>query len=190
MATKKTARKAPAKRAPARSAKATPAKSTSSSRSSKPAAKASAKAKPPARAKAPARARKGLQLSGVGASLTVNDIQKSLAWYCDVIGFMPGEKWEVDGQLRGVELFAGESMFMIGQDDWKKGRDRKKGEGVRFYCATTQDVDKLASGIKQRGGTLDQEPTDQMWGMRDFGVTDPDGYKITIGKELKKARKR
>ena len=44
-------------------------------------------------------------------------------------------------------------MFMIGQDDWKKGRDRVKGEGFRLYCQTTQDVDRLAEGIKARGGT-------------------------------------
>jgi len=37
-----------------------------------------------------------------------------------------------------------------------------------------------------RGGTLDQPPTDQEWGMRDFSLTDPDGFKITIGRETKK----
>jgi uncharacterized glyoxalase superfamily protein PhnB len=75
---------------------------------------------------------------------------------------------------------------MLGQDDWKKGRDRKKGEGFRIYCTTSQDVDALAKGIVARGGTLDQAPRDQEWGMRDFSLSDPDGFKITIAKELKK----
>jgi uncharacterized glyoxalase superfamily protein PhnB len=75
---------------------------------------------------------------------------------------------------------------MIGQDDWKKGRDRKKGEGFRLYCTTTQDVDALAEGIVARGGKLDQGPRDQPWGMRDFALTDPDGFKITIGADAKK----
>jgi uncharacterized glyoxalase superfamily protein PhnB len=70
---------------------------------------------------------------------------------------------------------------MIGQDDWQKGRDRKKGEGFRIYCTTTQDVDVLAAAIKKRGGRLDSEPVDQPWGSRDFSLTDPDGFKITIG---------
>jgi uncharacterized glyoxalase superfamily protein PhnB len=80
----------------------------------------------------------------------------------------------------------GDVSFMLGQDDWKKGRDRIKGVGVRVYCITMQDVDKIAAGIKARGGSLAQEPTDQPWGMRDFAFEDPDGYKITIGAPLKK----
>jgi uncharacterized glyoxalase superfamily protein PhnB len=75
---------------------------------------------------------------------------------------------------------------MLGQDDWKKGRDRAKGQGVRLYCETTQDVDALARQIRERGGKLDSEPADQPWGSRDFSLSDPDGFKITIGKETKK----
>lgn len=126
-----------------------------------------------------------LSLRSVGPSFTVNDLQKSLAWYRDVMGFEVGEKWEDAGTLLGVELKAGPSTFMIGQDDFKKGRDRQKGVGFRLYCETGQDVDQLASGIKSRGGTLEQEPTDEEWGGRAFTVVDPDGFKITISKNAK-----
>ncbi len=61
---------------------------------------------------------------------------------------------------------AGDVRFMLGQDDWKKGRDRKKGEGFRLYCETKQSVDAIAEKIKARGGTLDQEPHDEPWGVR------------------------
>jgi uncharacterized glyoxalase superfamily protein PhnB len=71
---------------------------------------------------------------------------------------------------------------MIGQDDWKKGRDRKKGEGFRIYCETRKNVDDLARRIKAKGGRLDQGPTDQPWGVRDISLTDPDGFKITIAR--------
>lgn len=127
-----------------------------------------------------------LKLSSASPGLTVNDVEKSLAWYRDVVGCVAGERWEQKGKLTGVMLRAGSVIFMIGQDDWKKGRDRKKGEGFRLYCTTTQDVDVLAKGIVARGGTLDQEPKDQPWGTRDFALTDPDGFKITIARETKK----
>jgi uncharacterized glyoxalase superfamily protein PhnB len=158
MAVKKSVKKAPSKKTPPKKAKAAPAKATT------------------------------LKMSEVGPGLTVNDVEKSLAWYRDVLGFVPGDRWEHEGKLMGVELQAGSVTFMIGQDDWKKGRDRKKGEGFRLYCTTTQDVDALAKKIKERGGTLDQEPKDQSWGMRDFSLTDPDGFKITIGADKKKKR--
>jgi uncharacterized glyoxalase superfamily protein PhnB len=123
---------------------------------------------------------KGLSLRNVGPSFTVDDVEKSLAFYRDVMGFEVGERWEENGKVLGVELKAGPVMFMIGQDDWKKGRDRQKGVGFRLYCQTDQDVDKLAAGIKSRGGRLVQEPKDEEWGGRAFTVDDPDGFRITI----------
>ena len=83
----------------------------------------------------------------------MNDIQKSLAFYRDVLGFTVKERWEQDGALHGVEMVAGSVTFWLGQDDWKKGRDRVKGQGFRMYCGTSQDVDALAQRIKAAGGT-------------------------------------
>jgi uncharacterized glyoxalase superfamily protein PhnB len=165
------------------------------SKTKKPAAKAkSAKrvAKPAAKTSAAKRASAkkdgGFRLLSASPSFTVADIDKSLAWYRDVLGFTAGDRWEMDGVLRGVELSAGDVLFMIGQDDWQKGRDRIKGVGVRLYCETDQDIDKIAARIKSAGGTLAQEPTDQSWGYREFSIDDPDGYKLTVGKALKKKR--
>jgi len=145
--------------------------------------------KKPARRKAKAASPKkasGLQMTDASPSFTVNDLERSMAWYRDVLGFAIDERWERDGKLMGVSIQAGGVTFMIGQDDWQKGRDRRKGEGFRIYCGTKQDVDALAAAIKARGGMLDTEPTDQPWGSRDFSLTDPDGFKITIGKETRK----
>ena len=136
------------------------------------------------RASAPAKkaaSAEGTRLTEASPSFTVNDLEKSLAFYKDVLGFAVEERWERDGKLMGLSLKAGGVTWMIGQDDWQKGRDRRKGEGFRLYCSTKQNVDSLAKEIKKRGGRLDSEPTDQPWGSRDFSLTDPDGFKITIG---------
>lgn len=122
-----------------------------------------------------------LRLRDLAPGFTVDDIHKSVAWYRDVVGFIVKHRWEHDGELRGVELVAGEVSLYLGQDDWKKGRDRKKGEGLRIYCSTAQDVDALAAAIQARGGVLEHEPKDQPWGGRDFAIVDPDGFKLTIG---------
>jgi uncharacterized glyoxalase superfamily protein PhnB len=159
------------------------AKKSSASKAS--AKKTSAKKAPAKKAKTGGKRPESGALSMTSASpgFTVNDLDKSLTWYRDVVGFVVDERWERDGKLAGVSLQAGKVTFMIGQDDWKKGRDRRKGEGFRLYCETTQDVDALAAKIKARGGTLDEEPRDTPWGSRDFSLTDPDGFKLTIGKE-------
>ena len=148
------------------------------------AAKKTAKKAKAAPAKARAKA-ESLKMSEVSPALTVNDLNRSLAWYRDVLGFKTDERWEQDGKLMGVSLKAGGVTLMIAQDDWKKGRDRKKGEGFRLYYETKQNVDALAKKIEARGGKLDSPPTDQPWGTRDFALTDPDGFKITIGADKK-----
>ena len=153
----------------------------------KPAKTVRAKKKPPAKAKsAPRRSGTGTQslaLSDASPSFTVNDLEKSLAWYRDVLGFAVEETWKDAGKVVGVSLRAGDVSFMIGQDDWKKGRDRTKGEGFRIFCMTKKNVDALAQQIEARGGRLDHGPTDQPWGVRDISLTDPDGFKITIAAE-------
>ncbi len=126
-----------------------------------------------------------LRLRSAAPGFTVNDIQKSLAFYRDVLGFHVKERWERDGALMGVELVAGSVTFYISQDDWKKGRDRVKGEGFRVYCETGQGVDQLAARIKRRGASLLEEPQRRPWGSRDFAVADPDGFKITFSTETK-----
>lgn len=122
-----------------------------------------------------------LRLREVTPGFTVNDLDRSLHFYRDILGFHVGDLWKQDGQVLGAEIRAGSVKLYLGQDDFKKGRDRVKGVGCRIYCAMAEDVDELAARIKARGGTLDHEPVTQPWGTRDFGITDPDGYKITIG---------
>ena len=121
-----------------------------------------------------------LKLSAVMPTITANDLTASIAWYRDVMGFVVAREIEHEGQRVGAMVSAGGVQILLGQDDFAKGRDRQKGVGFRVYCVTEQDIDELAAEIKARGGTLDQEPTDQPWGSRDFAISDPDGFKISI----------
>ncbi len=121
-----------------------------------------------------------LRLRSVMPALTTNDLEQSIAWYRDVIGFVVVEEMRREGSLQGAVIQAGQQRFLLARDDFQKGRDRAKGAGFRLYCVTAQDIDQLAQGIKQRGGVLEQEPADQPWGARDFSVVDPDGFKISI----------
>jgi uncharacterized glyoxalase superfamily protein PhnB len=117
------------------------------------------------------------------ASITATDLQKSLAWYRDVVGFHVQREHERDGKVVAVSLVAGEVRLVLGQDDGAKGWDRKKGEGMSLMISTAQDVDELAKAIVERGGKLETEPTDMPWGSRVFRVADPDGFKLAIASE-------
>jgi uncharacterized glyoxalase superfamily protein PhnB len=112
--------------------------------------------------------------------LTVNDLKKSLRLYTEGLGFVVTEKEETDGELRGVMLEAGEAVLGLSQDDFKKGRDRTKGVGMRLYLETDQDLQALARQAKGVGVTMDGDLAPLPWGPLGFTVTDPDGFKITI----------
>ncbi len=116
----------------------------------------------------------------VSVSLTVKDLQRSLTWYRDVVGFEVVRTFERDGKVRGYSLKAGDVRIAINQDDGAKGWTRVKGEGFSLQITTSQSIDALAGGVKARGGTLETEPADMPWGVRMFRLRDPDGYKLGI----------
>ena len=123
-----------------------------------------------------------LRLRAITPSLTVADVKRSVAFYTDVLGFIVSEYWTEDGeQPQGAMLKAGACELGLSQDDGRKGIDRKKGEGVRMWCQTVQDIDALATRIKAAGVTLSEEPSDR-WGDRSLSLDDPDGYHLSIAK--------
>jgi uncharacterized glyoxalase superfamily protein PhnB len=123
-----------------------------------------------------------LKITGIMPNFTVDDIQKSITFY-EGLGFTVEERWEEKGVLQGVMLRAGQSRIGLSQDDWKKGRDRKKGVGMRTFVSTKGSVDEIAARAKSAGIKLDTEPHDTEWKTRAFEVTDPSGFLLTIGTE-------
>jgi uncharacterized glyoxalase superfamily protein PhnB len=124
-----------------------------------------------------------LRARSLQASLTVKDLEKSVEWYRDVVGFTVDERHEREGKLAAVSLKAGTVRLLLGQDNGAKGWDRLKGEGFSLMLITSQDIDAIASRIKGLGGTLASEPMDMPWGQRVFRVKDPDGFVLVIASE-------
>lgn len=122
--------------------------------------------------------------SALSVAFTVKDLPASIIWYRDIVGFAVAESHERDGKVAAVAMRAGDVRFMVNQDDGKKGWDRVKGQGFAVQFTTSDDIDALAAGIKQRGGKLEMEPADMPWGVRLFVMIDPDGYKLNFSKPL------
>ena len=121
-----------------------------------------------------------VKVGAIVPSLTVDDLQKSITFY-EALGFAIDERWEEKGTLLGVMLRAGTVEIGLSQDDWKKGRDRKKGVGVRLSISTTPGhVDEIARRAKNAGITLKSDPHDTEWKSRAFEVSDPSGFLLTI----------
>jgi catechol 2,3-dioxygenase-like lactoylglutathione lyase family enzyme len=127
----------------------------------------------------PAASAFSFRANALSVSLTVNDLERSLAWYRDILGFAVHQKYEREGKLRAAALSAGSVRILLGQDDGAKGWDRVKGEGFSLQFTTDQDVDGIATRVRELGGTLESEPADA-WGARVFRLLDPDGFRLVI----------
>jgi len=123
-----------------------------------------------------------LNAKSILTGLTVDDLGKSIKFY-EALGIGVVQRWEQEGTLVGVMLQAGELQLGLNQDDWKKGRNRQKGIGTRLNIETAQSIDEIATRVKAAGFPLEVEPFDTQWKTRQFELTDPTGFKLTVSSE-------
>lgn len=113
--------------------------------------------------------------------LAVRDLSVSTRYYIDGLGFTR----DFGDGSDGWSFISRDSVrFMLGEC-----RDeRPAGElGNHSWIAylTADDVDALFDELNARAVEgISHPPITQPWGMREFGVTTPDGHRITFGQEL------
>lgn len=122
----------------------------------------------------------------LGCSITCKDLETSLRFYRDGIGFGVVQSYEREGKVVAAVVAAGDCRLVLNQDDGKLGWDRIKGQGffLQINVAAPADVDAAAARIKAAGGTLIDEPADRPWGVRMFQFRDPDGFKLGVSTPL------
>lgn len=127
-----------------------------------------------------------LNATTLGCSITCKDIQASITFYSDAIGFAVAQTFENDVKVAGAVVSAGQIHIVLNQDDGKLGWDRIKGQGfyLQLNVAGLADVDAAAKRIKAAGGTLIDEPADRPWGVRMFQFRDLDGFKLGVSTPL------
>lgn len=119
--------------------------------------------------------------------LAVKDIRETVRFYNDVLGFettftMPGE----NGDLVHAAVRRGNVNLMFGPQGSE--RHHHVGDGVVLYftLGDEDDIDAEFAHARRCGATIVQEPTDQFWGHRDWAIKDPDGYSLSVSKEIRK----
>ena len=119
------------------------------------------------------------EAQALGASLTVADLPRTVAWYRDVLAFTVAREYAPRGPLVAVALRAGAVELLLTQDNGAQGTERVKGQGFSLQFTTAQDIDALAAAIEARGGVLDDPPFDA-FGARAFRLRDPEGFKLVF----------
>jgi lactoylglutathione lyase len=107
---------------------------------------------------------------------TVSNMERSIRFYVNCLGFEMTRKWIVQGKLRWCWLQLGSAALMLqeARPDWP-GREGKAGLGVSiwFQC---EDALAIYREVKSRGIQAAKPFVGN--GMWDMSLADPDGYKI------------
>lgn len=127
-----------------------------------------------------------INATNLGCSITCKDLEASIRFYRDAIGFVVAESYENEGKVVAAVVAAGDCRIVLNQDDGKLGWDRVKGQGfyLQINVAGAADVDAAAARITAAGGALLSEPADREWGARMFQFKDLDGFKLGVSTPL------
>ena len=109
----------------------------------------------------------------------VSDMEASLRFYVDGLGFEMTNKWIVEGKVRWCWIERGDAALMLqeyrteGHDSWKP--ESKVGVGVSI-CFICEDALAIYHEVTARGVQASRPFVgNAMW---NFSVSDPDGYRL------------
>lgn len=111
--------------------------------------------------------------------LAVPDSARSARFFVDVLGF---EAMPVDDD--GWRFVRKDNLIvMLGSCPNAIPPDQL-GDHSYFAYLVVDDVDDYFEQIRAAGAETANEPTDEPWGMRQFGLATPDGHRIMIGQTI------
>lgn len=119
----------------------------------------------------------------VMAMLSVADIQRSLAFYCEVLGGEKAYQFPPEGRPGFVTLRFGETELGLGvlNSSPLHGQPQRPAAGHRIeLCLNVADADEAVEALRRIGARVILEPVDQPWGERAAYVEDPDGNLVML----------
>ena len=111
--------------------------------------------------------------------LAVPDLDKSVSYFVDALGFQP--EW---GDGTNWQALARDDVRLMISYCPEAPPPADTGDHSYFGYLEVDDVDALHAEITGRGAIIRRSPTDRPWGMREMAVATPDGHRIMIGQQI------
>jgi len=112
--------------------------------------------------------------------LNVADVEASLAFWRDLIGFEVTFRYEPDGKLMYATLQSGEVRVMLNGRGGDAGARRARAhytEAVLYFGVPS--VHQLVRDLRAKGCDA-PEPAAESYGLDEIVIRDPDGYEIAF----------
>ncbi len=127
-------------------------------------------------------------IQGIGHTcIAVNDMDRSVAFYRDIVGLKPGPEMDY-GAVKCIGLMAGNDMLELmdvlhPEADSNLQVPLKPGEeGNVHVCFNVENIDELAQRVKDSGAVIQKDLFEMELGggtvIRNFYFRDPDGYAL------------
>jgi catechol 2,3-dioxygenase-like lactoylglutathione lyase family enzyme len=117
--------------------------------------------------------------------LAVADVDRSVRFYRDMLGFEARPPEGEHGFPAAVELVLGQARIQIGVSDaaWDStGEKRPRGSAILFF--ETADVAALRDAVLARGGKPSELERVNWIKLRMFEIRDPDGHSLWFGQSF------
>ena len=124
----------------------------------------------------------GPRLTSFAPQVLVDELDRALAYYRDVLGFGFGEPWGgfyVIGQRDGFVLPLKEAPKNLAERE-----HRLRNEHLDAYARVTE-IEAFYADCAAKGSTVLKPLVPTSWGTKDFYLKDPDGYILGFGGALR-----
>jgi uncharacterized glyoxalase superfamily protein PhnB len=116
--------------------------------------------------------------------LLVRDVVSSSNWYKEKLGF------EIEGLYGNPISFCilerdNQSLMLCNAPADKILPNRKIVKNIWNVYYWVDDVEKICEEFKISGATIDYELCIKPYGVKEFGIIDPDGYDIAFGQIMR-----
>lgn len=117
------------------------------------------------------------ELQGAQAVLWVADVRKTVAFYCDVIGFHLDFEWG-DPPTHARVSSGDRTHASAARIHFHEVDPTLLGQKTcSIYLHVGTDIDELCQELKYRGVAIVEEPSELPWG-RQFSIQDINGYQL------------
>jgi uncharacterized glyoxalase superfamily protein PhnB len=120
--------------------------------------------------------------------LSVRDVPASLAFYTEQLGFthdgstLPGK----DGKPVFAGVKHGETTVYLDNTEYADlPPNTPLGVGVDLFVGVEGDIDALYARLQAVNVTIVREMKEEFWGDKRFVIQDPDGYRLSIYKNVR-----
>jgi glyoxylase I family protein len=115
-------------------------------------------------------------------AIEVSDAEKSAEFYCSLLGFTRGDKFEFPERNRTIIFVSlgGVRLELLQGADMEAFVAQPKVLGFKHICLQSNDVDADVERLRQAGAKITTEPFDTQINSRIAFFEDPDGLALEL----------